>query len=120
MTDATHQDHHAGICRCWRCFIQDNFTAIALLAIVVLGVSLVVILMHEQSIEDKYVTWLEGFAGGAFSTWTLSLKGDKPHQVPPNPPQLPQIPQLPQLPPIAVEVPVPILPVPEGKKEEQP
>lgn len=117
MTDATHQDH-GGQCRCWTCFIQDNFTAIALLGIVVLGVTLVVVLMHEQSIEDKYVTWLEGFAGGAFSTWTLSLKGDKPHQVPPNPPQLPQIPQLPQEPPIVVKVPEPVPPAPEGEKAE--
>lgn len=62
-------------CRSWRCWIQDNFTAVALLIVLFVCLLLVVILMHEDSIDDKYVTWFEGFAAGVFSTWTLALKG---------------------------------------------
>lgn len=31
--------------------------------------------MHEKSIEDKYVIWVEGFVTGIFSTLSLALKG---------------------------------------------
>lgn len=103
-------DTHVGPCRCWKCWLQDNFTSVALLFLVVVVLCLVVVLMHEAKIDDKYVTWLEGFAGGAFSTWTLSLKtaDGQERKAVPQLPQLPQLPQEPQTPapaPPAVEVP---------------
>lgn len=67
-------------CRSWRCFIQDNFTAVALLGVLFVSVVLVVLLMHEDKIDDKYVTWFEGFVMGIFSTWTLALKGSNSGQ----------------------------------------
>lgn len=66
-------------CRCWSCFIQDNFTSFALFFMVVIALGLTVGLMHEASIDDKYVTWLEGFTAGAFSAWALALRTNVPH-----------------------------------------
>lgn len=35
---------------------------------------LAVVVMHEKNISEKGVDFVFGFVGGAFSTWTLSLK----------------------------------------------
>lgn len=58
----------------WRAFVQENFTAVALFILLIICLGLLIVLMHEASIDDKYVTWLEGFTAGIFSAWTLSLK----------------------------------------------
>ncbi len=58
----------------WRAFVQENFTAVALFILLIICLALLIILMHEMTIDDKYVTWLEGFTAGIFSAWTLSLK----------------------------------------------
>ena len=90
MSD-TPQDRHLN-CRCWKCWAQDNFTSLALFFVVLVGLGLLVLLIHEAKIDDKYVTWFEGFVAGAFSTWTLALKTvmpEKPHipdQTVPTPP----------------------------------
>lgn len=73
-------DQHIN-CRCWKCWLQDNFTAVALYFLVLIGLGIMVWIMHEEKIDDKYVTWFEGFVAGVFSAWTLSLKtndGAKP------------------------------------------
>lgn len=79
-----HNDSQS--CACWRCWAQNNFTAVALGFIVVLALSMLVILMHEPSIPAGDITWMEGFAAGAFSSWTLALKGavEKPHELQPG------------------------------------
>jgi hypothetical protein len=61
-------------CSCWRCWFQSNFTPIVLLGIVFVSFVATVVLMHESSIEDKYVTWLEGFCGGAMTSLAVALK----------------------------------------------
>lgn len=61
-------------CRSWRCFIQDNFTSVALFGLLIICLALLILLMHEDKIDDKYVVWQEGFTAGIFSAWTLSLK----------------------------------------------
>ena len=73
-------------CRCWRCWSQDNFTAVALFGVLIGSIALLVILMHEDKIDDKYVTWMEGFVAGVFSAWTLALNrpADKPHTLAPG------------------------------------
>lgn len=58
----------------WRAFSQSNFTAVVLLGLLMLSMASVVVLMHEDKIDDKYVTWLEGFAMGVFSTLNLALR----------------------------------------------
>lgn len=83
---ADTNDNHVG-CRCWRCWCQDNFTAVALFFVVILGLGLVVLVMHEPSVNEKSLTFLEGFVGGAFSTWTLALRtatGTPAHDLPPG------------------------------------
>ena len=87
-------------CSCWRCWTQSNFTALALLWIVLLSFLATVILMHEDRIEDKYVTWLEGFCGGAMTSLAVALKTSSssvaphlpqqaPSAAPPDPPNPP-------------------------------
>lgn len=58
----------------WRAWIQLNFTPFVLLVIVLLSLTATVSLMHEALIEDKYVTWLEGFSAGAMTSLAVSLK----------------------------------------------
>ena len=58
----------------WRAFTQGNFTAVVLLGLLLMSMASVVVLMHEEKIDDKYVTWLEGFAMGVFSTLNLALR----------------------------------------------
>lgn len=45
--------------------------------------ALLVIVMHEKSIPDKDLDWIEGFVAGAFSTWTLSLRTNDNKPAPP-------------------------------------
>lgn len=67
-----HVDH--ANCSCWRCWFQSNFTPLALLAIVIVSFIATVALMHEATIDDKYVTWLEGFCAGAMTSLAVSMK----------------------------------------------
>jgi len=62
-------------CRSWRCWFQDNFTALALFSLLIICLALLILLMHEDKIDDKYVTWMEGFTAGIFSALMLALKG---------------------------------------------
>jgi hypothetical protein len=66
--------------------LQDNFTAAALFFLVIVGIGVLITVMHEKGIDDKYVTWFEGFVSGAFSTWTLSLKTTDNSPKAPTPP----------------------------------
>lgn len=75
-------------CTCWSCWLQGNFTPIVLFFMVVISLVATVILMHEDKIDDKYVTWLEGFCGGAMTSLAVSLKGSNATVHEP-PPQLP-------------------------------
>jgi hypothetical protein len=101
----THQN-----CTCWRCFVQQNFTAVALLYIVTVSMVLTFILMHEDKIDDKYVTFFGGFLTGAFSTLTLALKGavDKPHVLAPGTTEAT----------LRVEPPAPVAPITEPPKKD--
>lgn len=106
-------------CRCWKCFIQDNFTAVALFFMVVFGLVLTLIMMHEPKMNEKSLNFIEGFVGGAFSTWTLSLRTSEkptPHVDPPPPPAPePEVPPAPSVPPAAgPEVPA------EPEKDQNP
>jgi hypothetical protein len=112
-------------CRCWTCFIQDNFTSVSLMFVVLVGLTLMVVLMHEQKIDDKYVTWFEGFVAGGFSAWTLALKGapiDKPHELAPGTTEAtlrvePPMPPMPPMPPTGtIPVEVPVVPNEQEKK----
>lgn len=67
-------DKHTSNCKCWHCFIQENFTSVSLFFVVIFGMILAVVVMHEKNISEKGVDFVFGFVGGAFSTWTLSLK----------------------------------------------
>jgi hypothetical protein len=102
---ADHKNFNS--CRCWRCFIQDNFTSICLMLIMLFALGLTVKLMHEDKIDDKYVTWFEGFATGAFSTWTLALRTSTSDRHPDNH----------STPPVAPPPPPPDPPAPEVKGE---
>lgn len=64
----------------WRTFSQENFTAVALLGLLLFALVALIVLMHEDKIDDKYVTWLEGFAAGVFSTLNLALRGSNSGQ----------------------------------------
>jgi len=65
-------------CSCWRCWVQSNFTPIVLLLIVFVSFVATVVLMHEDSIDDKYVTWLEGFCMGAMTSLAVALRASTP------------------------------------------
>ena len=66
------------ICHCWRCFFQNNFTAVSLFIFLIICLALTILLIHEKSVDDKFATWMEGFTGGVFSAWTLALKAWTP------------------------------------------
>lgn len=74
-------DHSS--CSCWRCWFQQNLTPIVLFLFVLLGFLSTVGLMHEEKIDDKYVTWLEGFTMGAMTSLAVALKNSgsiAPHE----------------------------------------
>lgn len=69
----------------WRCWVQQNLTVLILLWLVGVSFFATVILMHEAKIDDKYVTWLEGFCGGATTSLAVAMKSSNPSPAPPTP-----------------------------------
>ena len=62
-------------CGCWRCWFQATFTPLALFAVLILSFIATVVLMHEEGILDKYVTWLEGWDAGVLTSLGVALQG---------------------------------------------
>lgn len=83
-------------CSCWKCWFQHHFNCILLLFLLTVSLLATIVLMHEQIIEDKYVTWLEGWDAGIMTALTTSLTiGAKQ---PPHTPELPKVPDGPEPP----------------------
>lgn len=76
-------DNHP--CRPWAAFIQENFTVLVLLFLVVMSFGATLLIMHEQKEPDEYAKWAQGFTAGLLTSLTLAMKApDKPHALAPG------------------------------------
>ena len=64
-------------CSCWRCWFQSTLTPLALFTILILSFITTVVLMHEDSILDKYVTWMQGWDTGVLASLGVALQGNQ-------------------------------------------
>ena len=72
--------------RTWRAWVQDNFTMLILLGLVLASLFLTILLMHEKAIPDEYAKWAQGFTEGLLTSLTLAMNrpAEKPHQLAPG------------------------------------
>lgn len=78
--------HGSPTCRCWKCFLQDNFTVIILFALVIISLGMTIAIMHEKSLPDDYAKWAQGFTAGILSGLMLAMNrpAEKPHPLAPG------------------------------------
>ncbi len=68
------KDNHSNGCKCWSCFIQENFTAVLFAVVLLISLAAVISLMHEASMNKDKLAWLEGLALTVMNLLALALK----------------------------------------------
>lgn len=73
-------------CSCWRCWAQNSFTVIVLLFLVLTGLAVTIVIMHEKSIPDEYAKWAQQFTEGLLGALMLAMNRpqEKPHPLAPG------------------------------------